>query len=198
MGNDLLPPAAAEFILLTNPIIAPYLADGDASFIERWFNLHVFALTGSGATDGDTIRVNPPKIRRPKESLSEEDSSSSEDGDENDKGGSDYKVEAEITQRATTSTRGRPLTRVSRSDKTTSTPTKGKAKEETIQDDDCECFDPSKHKKWVTAVDHPHIVVAFPNVPFVVQSLLWQISLLWTSPRQQQASQFDEMRSVLQ
>ena len=34
IGNDLLPPAVAEFILLTNPIIAPYLADGDASFIE--------------------------------------------------------------------------------------------------------------------------------------------------------------------
>jgi len=198
VGNDLLPPAAAEFILLTNPIIAPYLADGDASFIERWFNLHVFALTGSGATDGDTIRVNPPKIRRPKESSSEEDSSSGEDGDENDKGGSDYEVEAEITQRATTSTRGRPLTRVSRSDKTTSTPTKGKAKEETIQDDDRERFDPSKHKKWVTAVGRPHIVVAFPNVPFVVRSLPRQISLLWTSPRWRQASRFDEMRSVLQ
>ena len=198
MGNDLLPPAAAEFILLTNPIIAPYLADGDASFIERWFKLHVFALTGSGATDGDTIRVNPPKIRRPKESSSEEDSSSGEDGDENDKGSSDYEVEAEIMQRATTSTRGRPLTRVSRSDKTTSTPTKGKAKEETIQDDDRERFDPSKHKKWVTAVGRPHIVVAFPNVPFVVRSLPRQISLLWTSPRWRQALRFDEMRSVLQ
>ncbi len=113
MGNDLLPPAAAEFILLTNPIIAPYLADGDASFIERWFNLHVFALTGSGATDGDTIHVNPPKIRRSKESSSEEDSSSGEDSDENDKGGLDYKVEAEITQRATTLTCGRPLMHVS-------------------------------------------------------------------------------------
>ena len=198
MGNDLLPPAAAEFILLTNPIIAPYLADGDASFIERWFNLHVFALTGSGATDGDTIRVNPLKIRHSKESSSEEDSSSSEDSDENDKGGLDYKVEAEITQRATTSTCGRPLTRVSRSNKTTSTPTKGKAKEETIQDDNRKRFDPSKHKKWVTAVGHPHIVVAFPNVPFVVRLLPWQISLLWTSPRRRQASRFDEMRSVSQ
>ncbi len=198
MGNDLLPSAAAEFILLTNPIIAPYLADGDASFIERWFNLHVFALTGSGATDGDTIHVNPPKIRCPKESSSKEDSSSGEDGDENDKGGSDYKVEAEITQRTMTSTHGRPLMRISRSDKMTSTPTKGKAKEETIQDDDRKRFNPSKHKKWVTAIGRPHIVVAFPNIPFVVRSLPRQISLLWTSPRWRQASQFDEMRSVLQ
>jgi len=58
--------------------------------------------------------------------------------------------------------------RVSRSDKTTSTPTKGKAKEETIQDDDRKRFNPSKYKKWVTAVGHPHIIVAFPYVPFVV------------------------------
>src|SRR5205807_830055 len=126
-----------------------------------------------------------------------EDSSSGED-EENNKGGSDYKVEAEIMQRSTTSTRGRPLMRVSRSDKTTSTPMKGKAKEETIQDDDRKCFDPSKHKKWVTAVGRPHIVVAFPNVPFVVRSLPRQISLLWTSPCWRQASRFDEMCLVLQ
>ena len=198
MGNNPLPPAATEFILLTNPIIALYLADGDASFIERWFNLHIFALTGSGASDGDTIRINPPKICRPKESSSEEDSSSGEDGDENDKGGSDYKVEAEITQRTMTSTHGRPLMRISRSNKTTSTPTKGKAKEGTIQDNDRKHFDPSKHKKWVTAVGRPHIIIAFLNAPSVVRSLPWQISLLWTSSHWQQASRFDEMRSVLQ
>ena len=132
MNNNPLPSTVMEFILFTNPIISPYLADGNASFIERWFNLHIFALSAFGASNGDMICVNPSKIHHPKESLSEEDSSSGENSSEDNKGGSDYKVEIEVIQCSTTSTCRQSLMCVSQNDKTISTPMKGKAKEETL------------------------------------------------------------------
>jgi len=103
--------------------------------------------------DGDTIHVRRPLIRRPKQSSSEGEGGSSS---EEDPGGSDYEVGVELTQRSTTSSRGRPSTRVSRTDKTTSTPTKGKEKDNPTPDDERQPFDPSKHKKWLVPVCHSY------------------------------------------
>ena len=134
-------------------MITPYLPLSDGNFIERWFNLRVSAASSIG-DDSDTIRVQPPLIRRPKESSSEGEGSSSS---EEDQGGSDYEVGMELTQRSSTSTRGRPPTRGSRVDKTNSTPTKGKEKENPLPDDERERFDPSRHKKWLVSVCHSYL-----------------------------------------